>query len=100
MLWIDTQFSLYDAATGEHIPASFPNEEWVPYFKLKETERGEMGASEGKDENGIKGVTQWYFIGFDMYVAIGPEGKTDKELNYIYYNTNSISMNLWIPNEQ
>jgi hypothetical protein len=100
MLWTDTQFSLYDATTGEHIPASFPNEEWVPYFKLKDTERVKMGASEGTDENGIKGVTQWYSIGFDMYVAIGPSGKTDKELNYINYNTNSISMNLWIPNEQ
>lgn len=100
MLWIDTQFSLYDAATGEHIPASFPNEEWVPYFKLVETNREKMGASEGTDENGIKGVTQWYSIGFEMYVAIGPEGKTDKELNYINYDTNSISMNLWIPNEQ
>ena len=99
-LWIDTQFSLYDAATGEHIPTSFPNEEWVPYFKLVETYREKMGASEGTDENGIKGVTQWYSIQFDMYATLAPRGAGESELKYIKYNNSSISMTLWIPNEQ
>lgn len=99
-LWSDVQFSLYDAATNQFIPASFPNEDWVPHFKLVETEREKMGASEGTDENGIKGVTQWYSIRFDKYATLAERNADPTKLNYTKYDTGFIDMTLWIPNEQ
>ncbi|MBR5105140.1 MAG: hypothetical protein IKU93_01750 [Alistipes sp.] len=99
-LWSDVQFSLYDAVTSQFIPASYPNEEWVPYFKLVETGREKMGASEGTDENGIKGVTQWYSIRFDKYATLAERNADPTKLNYTKYDTGFIDMTLWIPNEQ
>ncbi len=99
-LWTNPQFTLYDEKTGEHVATAFPNEEWVPYFKLVETGREMMGASEGTDENGIKGVTQGYSIQFDMYATLAPSGAYESELNYIQYNYGFISMYLWVPNQE
>lgn len=97
----EEQISLYDATTGKHVATEFPNEEWVPYFKLVETERSKDGAGEGTDENGVTGKQQYYTIYFDKYVAFSRKDADPAKLNYIMYGSRSfIGMNLWIPDEQ
>ena len=99
-LRIEEQFSLYDATTGEHVATKFPNEEWVPYFKLVETDRSKNGAGEGTDENGVPGVLQYYTIACDMYVTFSRKDADPTKLNYILYNSCFFTMTHWIPNKQ
>ena len=90
----------YDLTTGEHITIEWPNEEWVPYFDVRETERAVGGTSDGTDENGISGKLYDCWIRFDKYRTFAAKDADSTILNYCYYNWCSIMLSYWVPNQQ
>lgn len=88
---------MYNLTTGEQEYIEWPNEEWVPYFDVREFERSKGNATEGRDENGVTGVTQWYFIQYGLYATLASKDADPTKLNYSQYDTWNLSLLHWIP---